>query len=287
MTRACPPSSLLTHPCLLILPVSFLSPVPFPLSLLSQGAIVVGFVANVTGSGVFVRFGGRVTGLAPLSQIGDAFVSNPQELFAIGQTVRAQVLSVDAEASKAVLSLRPPAGLSEEGAPFLTSLLKDLRDVDSLAAKKEGTERWAGAFPLGGLVKGKVAEVKDFGVVVDLPGHPDVVGAALGPFAPTAYRPPFTVHCTPANDHALLRPLHCASLTAPVPPSLVFWMFRGGLSSTFPSDASIAPAPLRSLSSLQRSSRLSRQRARSSPRVPPSRRAFSTSQRPMASSTWA
>lgn len=63
---------------------------PSALGDLRKGAIVAGFVANATAAGVFVRFGGRLTALAPLSQIGDGFVANPQELFAIGQTVRAQ-----------------------------------------------------------------------------------------------------------------------------------------------------------------------------------------------------
>lgn len=86
-------------------------------------------------------------------------------------------MSVDEAASRAVLSLKAPAGHTDEGAPFLASLLKDLRELDSLTAAKEGSARWAAEFPLGSVVKGAVAETKDYGVVVDIPGHEDVVGA--------------------------------------------------------------------------------------------------------------
>lgn len=232
----------------------------FPAALgdLRKGALVSGFVANATAAGVFVRFCGRLTALAPLSQLGDGFVANPQELFAIGQSVRAQVLSVDEAADKAVVSLKAPAGHSEDGAPALAALLSDLRWLDELTAKKEGSARWAADFPPGSAVKGSVSEVKDYGLVVDLPAHPDVVGAH-----PPARRTP--------------HPREAAAS----PPQLCVHSSLSSLPLTFPpAIPNMPPSPP------QPSSLPTRLRAAASPRAPPSRRACSTSPRPPAWWTW-
>ena len=73
------------------------------------GASYPGYVASATqNAGVFVRFLGRLTGLAPPSQLvpgargGDA---DPEECFAPGQSVRARVTAVDATVDPPRLSL--------------------------------------------------------------------------------------------------------------------------------------------------------------------------------------
>ena len=40
------------------------------------------------------RFGGKLTGRAGLPQLADSFVSDPARHFAVGQSVRAQVVQV-------------------------------------------------------------------------------------------------------------------------------------------------------------------------------------------------
>jgi rRNA biogenesis protein RRP5 len=50
-------------------------------------------------AGVFVRFLGRLTGLAPPSTLSDTQTAggcDPEEMFALGQTVLARVVAVDA-----------------------------------------------------------------------------------------------------------------------------------------------------------------------------------------------
>jgi hypothetical protein len=70
---------------------------------------LVGFVASVTGFGVFVRFLGQLSALAPKHLLADSIVTDVESsgLFAKGQTVSCVVTSVDAAASRAVVSLRP------------------------------------------------------------------------------------------------------------------------------------------------------------------------------------
>jgi rRNA biogenesis protein RRP5 len=155
----------------------------------SVGALVPGYVANVTPAGVFVRFGDRLTGLAPLFQLADTFVTAPGSLFTIGQTVMAKVLSVDAAAGRVGLSLKPSA-CRPGGAPALRGLFSTLREIDALAAAAhEDTVAWADAYPFGREVSATVSEVKDYGTLLDVSDDDDVVGFVVTAQAATVGAP--------------------------------------------------------------------------------------------------
>lgn len=93
-----------------------------------------GYVASVTDAGCFVRFLGRLTGLAPVPQLADTFVTDPKQHFAPGQSVRAAVLDVDEGRQRVMLSLKPSAcgGGGASGAALLGSLLADLETAHTL-----------------------------------------------------------------------------------------------------------------------------------------------------------
>ena len=49
------------------------------------GAVFPGYVASATAAGVFVRFLGRLTGLAPPSQLTDGTTGDVHEMFPVGK----------------------------------------------------------------------------------------------------------------------------------------------------------------------------------------------------------
>ncbi|KAK3232629.1 hypothetical protein CYMTET_57026 [Cymbomonas tetramitiformis] len=144
----------------------------------TAGAMHPGFVASVTDGGCFVRFLGRLTGLAPIQHLADAFVSDPRQHFTAGQSVRAQVVETDAARNRCVLSLRPSAcGTSDDS--LLCTLLKDLEAANRIAAEADHEAEqpaWNQHYVLGACTSGEVLEVKEYGVLINLPGHKDIVG---------------------------------------------------------------------------------------------------------------
>jgi hypothetical protein len=162
---------------------------PAELAAVASGALVPGYVANVTPAGVFVRFGDRLTGLAPLSQLADTFVTAPASLFTLGQTVLAKVLSADVESGRLGLSLKPSA-CRPAGAPALRGLFHAMREIDALTAASHGDNiAWAEAYSFGREVAATVSEVKDYGTVLDITDDDDVVGFVVSAQAAAAGAP--------------------------------------------------------------------------------------------------
>jgi len=161
------------------------------------GAVYPGYVASATANaGVFVRFLGRLTGLAPPSQLTDVPVAggiDPEEMFALGQTVLARVVSVDAtvEPPRLSLSLAPRGVAASSGvtaeAPLIRSIFTDVDVADRLADERaaSGAEAPEGfltaaaneKLKVGEEIKGVVHAVREYGVLVDMPDvDPDAVG---------------------------------------------------------------------------------------------------------------
>ncbi|KAG2446158.1 hypothetical protein HXX76_000753 [Chlamydomonas incerta] len=149
---------------------------PKAFSEVAEGALLAGYVANVTGDAVYVRFLAGLTGRAGLPQLSDVFVSNPRELFAEGQSVRCLVATVDAARQRFTVQLRPSATASSDAA-YLIDYFREMAALQALRGEEaaDGAAA-AAAFPVGSLAGAAVHEVKDFGLTADLDGHPDVVG---------------------------------------------------------------------------------------------------------------
>ena len=100
--------------------------------------VVAGFVASITNFGVFVRLLGKLSALAPKSQIADSLITDPQTcgLFSVGQTVFGVVKAVDVATSRVTLSLKP-----SEVSPVLP---KELGAKSSAAAASVADEQTAG-----------------------------------------------------------------------------------------------------------------------------------------------
>ena len=92
---------------------------------LKVGSVIPGYVASVTADAVYVRFLNRLTGRAPLSQISDSFVSDPNSLFRIGMSVRAAISHIDLEKQTVGISLKESL-CSEPNGLYIQSLFTDL-----------------------------------------------------------------------------------------------------------------------------------------------------------------
>ena len=77
------------HVHLTLKPLLLKTPPPAKLSTLQPGQIISGYVVRIESFGVFVRALGRLTFLAPKANLADKFVTDPEEIFVIGQTVQA------------------------------------------------------------------------------------------------------------------------------------------------------------------------------------------------------
>lgn len=62
-------------------------------------------------------------GRAGLSQLADSFVADPRQLFTEGQSVRAQVVTVDASHGRFSVTLRPSLTASTDGS-YLASMFR-------------------------------------------------------------------------------------------------------------------------------------------------------------------
>ena len=72
---------------------------------LQVGMELPGIVGNITNFGAFVNIGIKENGLIHLSQMSDRYITDPNEVVAIHQHVRVQVVSIDAERKRIGLKL--------------------------------------------------------------------------------------------------------------------------------------------------------------------------------------
>jgi len=72
---------------------------------LRVGMELPGIVGNITNFGAFVNIGIKENGLIHLSQMSDRYITDPNEVVAIHQHVRVQVVSIDAERKRIGLKL--------------------------------------------------------------------------------------------------------------------------------------------------------------------------------------
>lgn len=72
---------------------------------LQVGMELPGIVGNITNFGAFVNIGIKESGLIHLSQMSDRYITDPNEVVAIHQHVRVQVVSIDTERKRIGLKL--------------------------------------------------------------------------------------------------------------------------------------------------------------------------------------
>ncbi|HNZ65654.1 MAG TPA: 30S ribosomal protein S1 [Smithella sp.] len=108
---------------------------------IKEGNVVEGIIKNITDYGVFVDLGG-IDGLLHVTDISWGRIVKPSEMFQKGDKITTKVLSFDAEKERVSLGLKQ---LTEN--PW---------------------EKIMETYPVGSVVKGKVVNLTDYGVFVEL-----------------------------------------------------------------------------------------------------------------------
>ena len=108
-----------------------------------EGTILEGVIKNITEFGMFIGIEDGIDGLIHVSDISwTKKIRHPNELFKVGDTVQAKVLTVDQESEKFTLGIKQ---LTED--PWT--------NVPT-------------AYPVGGIVKGIITNITDFGLFVEV-----------------------------------------------------------------------------------------------------------------------
>jgi small subunit ribosomal protein S1 len=108
---------------------------------LTEGQVVEGVVKNITDYGAFVDLGG-IDGLLHVTDISYKRVNHPSELINIGDTVKVQIVRINRETQRI-----------------------------SLGMKQLESDPWEGAaakYPVGGVFKGQVTNITEYGAFVEL-----------------------------------------------------------------------------------------------------------------------
>jgi len=108
---------------------------------LSEGAVLEGYVKNITDYGAFIDLGG-VDGLVHLTDLSWSKVTHPSQIVSVGETIKVKILKIDEDSGKVFLGL-----------------------------KQISDDPWEDAenkFPIGSKVKGRVVNLTDYGAFVEL-----------------------------------------------------------------------------------------------------------------------
>ncbi|MDP3096933.1 MAG: 30S ribosomal protein S1 [Syntrophales bacterium] len=108
-----------------------------------EGSVITGVIRNVTNFGIFVGVEEGIDGLIHMSDISwKQRVKHPSEMFKKGQTIEAMVLNIDVEHEKFSLGLKQ--------------------------IEKNPWEELSVKYPAGSIVSGKVTNITDFGIFVEI-----------------------------------------------------------------------------------------------------------------------
>ncbi len=108
-----------------------------------EGTILEGVIKNITEFGMFIGIEDGIDGLIHVSDISwTKKIRHPNELYKVGDTVQAKVLTVDQENEKFTLGVKQLADDPWSNVPT--------------------------AYPVGGLIKGVITNITDFGLFVEV-----------------------------------------------------------------------------------------------------------------------
>ena len=111
------------------------------ISTLKEGDIIEGMVKNITDYGIFVDLGG-IDGLLHITDISWGRVTNPSELFKVGERIKVKVINFDRENERV-----------------------------SLGYKQIRPDPWTKAeekYPVGARIKGRIVNITNYGAFIEL-----------------------------------------------------------------------------------------------------------------------
>ena len=148
----------------------------------TPGSVFPGYVASATSAGVFVRFLGKLTGLAPPSQLVDGVSADIHDMFPVGKTVNALVLAVDTSTSPPRLSLSLKLSATSSplsDAPLIRSFFNDIELLDERVTNADDvgiSPETAKSLQPGTWMDVTVNETKEYGVLMDMAIDSNAVG---------------------------------------------------------------------------------------------------------------
>ncbi len=71
-----------------------------------KGSIITGAISGIENYGVFVNLEGYYSGLIHISEVSHSFVKNLNELFEVGQPIKAKVIEVNDDLFQVKLSIK-------------------------------------------------------------------------------------------------------------------------------------------------------------------------------------
>ena len=153
-----------------------------PLSSFSAGQTLTGKVVSIMPYGAFVDIGTTTDGLVHVSQLADEFVSDISAVVKVGDDVQVRITGIDAEANKISLSMRSEnaerkpraSGPSGEGRTQTAGGENRPPQRQGGGGKKELPDEYKN-FDQTKLLKGKVANIMEYGCFVSLDGDVDAL----------------------------------------------------------------------------------------------------------------
>lgn len=142
--------------------------VPNKVADLLPGQIVAGYIFKVESYGVMVRFRGELTALVPRPNVADRFVSTPEGLFTVGDSIRCVIQRVDLARERVIATFKSAVvGPSTGTSNFLRAFLREGSLTAHLMATTAGKSlpNWK-KFPPGSVVSGTVSSIESYGVVL-------------------------------------------------------------------------------------------------------------------------
>jgi rRNA biogenesis protein RRP5 len=128
------------------------------------GSSVIGFVKNITLTGVFVQFANGLIGLLPKNQLGEDASSLPDFGLQQQQTLDSNVLAIDMDQRRFLLTQKPPVQASQDTAKHA----QGQKTNKASSKKNDAVSSSIGSYTIGKVAEAKVISVKDTQLNVEL-----------------------------------------------------------------------------------------------------------------------
>lgn len=157
--------------------IKYAQQIPADINQIHPNSVVHGYICNLIESGCFVRFLGHLTGFAPRNKAVDNQKTNILEAYYTGQSVRSNISNISSETGRVTVSLKQTACTSTDASFIQDYFLVDekISKLQYLGSGASGL-KWDERFSIGTVVKGKVEDVKDVGLVISFEKYNDVFG---------------------------------------------------------------------------------------------------------------
>uniref|UniRef100_A0A8C3T5V0 Protein RRP5 homolog n=1 Tax=Chelydra serpentina TaxID=8475 RepID=A0A8C3T5V0_CHESE len=190
---------------------------------IQPGMQLAGYVRNIMSYGVFVEFPFGLAGLAPKAAMSDKFVTDTKDHFVVGQTVVANVTSMDEEKQRILLCLKLSEVGSEdpdtESFSLLSQCFEEMKEIRGIMSRRNHSKV---AQNLCGLIPGQKLEL----VVQEVRGNGSAffIGSRVAGLTVTATRYHVGgwefLSCLVAGQKARVLVLHVDALKSAVHVSL-------------------------------------------------------------------